>query len=87
MSTTPTTFAFGSALKTLRESKGLTVQQATLMGGWASTTTILGWEKGNRYPSLHNLYRLARVYGVKPEAILARAEKTSANLNPMEVRP
>ena len=70
---TPSTFNFGKALKQTRKASGLSVVDATRKGEWSSTTSILGWEKGDRYPTVHNLYRLANVYGVKPEAILTLA--------------
>jgi len=64
--------AVGAALRDARRARRLTlrdVQRAT--GGRYPVSTVAGYERAERMPSLVRFCELARVYGVPPEVMLA----------------
>jgi len=59
-------------INTLREFRikaGLTQQQIAEKLGFKSTDRICRWEKGQTYPHVVNLSKLAKLYGVKMEEL------------------
>ena len=59
----------GMRLKSLRESKGLSQEEAADMTG-ISSTLLRYYEKGTRVPTLCAIDELARVYGVTVDYLL-----------------
>jgi repressor LexA len=56
-----------NSLRHYRELKGLTQQQVADYMGFKSTARISKWEKGVQYPHVNNLFKLAKLFGVKGE--------------------
>lgn len=70
--------AFGSAVRAIRHERGLS--QATLAeSSELDPTYISGIERGERNPSLTNVFKIARALGVTASEIHHRAEIGSAD--------
>ncbi|MDE3069985.1 MAG: helix-turn-helix transcriptional regulator [Acidobacteriota bacterium] len=65
--------AFGLAVRTLREERGLS-QEALALECHLDRTYIGGIERGERNPSLTNILKIAAALGVRASALLARGE-------------
>jgi transcriptional regulator with XRE-family HTH domain len=65
--------AFGSAIRELRAERGVSQEALALKCG-LDRTYIGGIERGERNPSLTNVFKIARTLDVTPSAILARTE-------------
>lgn len=68
--------AFGTAIRKLREQRGLSQEQLALEAG-LDRSYAGGIERGERNPSLANIFKLADALGVAPSQILACAESLS----------
>ncbi|WP_438838960.1 helix-turn-helix domain-containing protein [Streptococcus pluranimalium] len=62
---------FASRLKELRKKRGLTQRQIADELS-INRVTYTNWEKGNREPSLENVVRLAKLFGVTTDYLLGR---------------
>jgi transcriptional regulator with XRE-family HTH domain len=80
--------AFGRALRTLREERGLTQEALALRSGY-HPTYISQLERGMQSPSLGTLYRLAQTLLVAPSDFLLRSEGSVDELpeRPPQNRP
>ena len=56
-------------LKEIRKQHELTQKEVATLLGFQSEDRISHWEKGQGYPSIPNLLKLCRIYGVKVEDI------------------
>ncbi len=65
--------AFGAALRQLRRARGLSQEGLALAAGY-DRSYIGEVERGEKSPSLRTVFRLARVVGVSPSALIAAAE-------------
>ena len=63
-----------SALKRVRQSKGLSQERVARMAG-LSRTAITMMEGGHRHPTLFVCHALARALGVRLSSLVAKAEK------------
>jgi len=63
---------FGQRLRQLRESRGLTPQQAADATGLRSREAIYMIESGRRYPSTRTLHALCRLYAADASQLLAQ---------------
>ncbi|CAM3505626.1 DNA-binding helix-turn-helix protein [Streptococcus pluranimalium] len=62
---------FASRLKELRKKHGLTQKEIAKLIG-ISQSSYSNWENGNREPSLENVVRLAKLFGVTTDYLLGR---------------
>lgn len=69
----PAHSAFGSAVKQLRRERGLSQEQLALDSG-LDRSYVGGIERGERNPSLANVFKLAYALDVQPSDIHKRAE-------------
>ncbi len=56
-------------LRHYRELKGLTQKQVAQYLGLQSSDRICRWEKGNQYPHMINLLKLAKLFNVSAESL------------------
>jgi transcriptional regulator with XRE-family HTH domain len=70
----PRHLAYGEALRALRTQRGLSQEQLARDAG-LDRTYVSGIERGERNPSLTNLFRLADALKVELSELSARAEK------------
>lgn len=67
----------GRALRRARESRGLTLRQASKMsGGRFPPTSLASYERGERSISFERFCRLTSVYGIPPERLTAEIMRT-----------
>jgi transcriptional regulator with XRE-family HTH domain len=66
--------AFGSVIRELRESKGMSQQE---LADYAEMdrTYLSDLERGLNYPSLNTIYKLADVLKIKPHELILRVDK------------
>lgn len=66
--------AFGSVIRDLRESKGLSQQE---LADYAEMdrTYLSDLERGLNYPSLNTIYKIAEILGIKPHELIHRVDK------------
>ena len=70
--------AIGRVLRRARESRGLTLRQASnLSHGRFPPTSLASYERGERAISVERFYRLARVYGIAPERLMAQIARSA----------
>ena len=63
----------GIVLRTVRRNRGLTLRKvSTLSGGRFKSTSVAGYERGERSISLKRFIELCQLYGVPPHALLAQ---------------
>lgn len=62
---------FGKKLKSLRKNKGISQTEFGNILGLA-TSTVSGYEKGNRMPDLNTLNKIADYFGVSVDYLLDR---------------
>ena len=62
---------FASRLKELRKKHGLTQKEIAKLIG-ISQSSYSNWENGNTEPSLENVVRLAKLFGVTTDYLLGR---------------
>lgn len=78
-------YAFGNFLCELRESKGLT--QADLAQELGVTPAAVSkWENGSSKPRIEILFRLATIFGVKSEELMAGHHMSSETINTEIIR-
>ena len=65
--------AFGRAVRTLREERGLSQERLAFESGLHRTYISL-LERGQRSPKLGTIFRLAEVLAVRPSVLVERAE-------------
>jgi transcriptional regulator with XRE-family HTH domain len=56
-------------LKECRKQAGLRQMDVANILGFHGIDRICKWEKGKTYPHLRNLFKLCKLYGVKPEHV------------------
>ena len=66
----------GNNLKKYRLEAGLTQKQVAQMLELDCENRLCRWEKGQAMPSVINLYKLARIYGVVPTNLYLLETKT-----------
>ena len=66
--------AFGGALRAARNKMGLSQERFALQVG-LDRTYVGGIERGERNPSLRNIWKLAEALGVSPSDLLIEAER------------
>lgn len=64
---------FCERLKELRTEKGLSAKKLALQIG-VSDSIIIKWEKGQRTPSIDNLYSLAVYFGVSADFLIGLSD-------------
>ena len=62
--------ATGERIRTLRESRGLTVKQLQNFFGFSEPQALYKWQRGQNLPDIQNLLILSKVLGVAIEDIL-----------------
>ena len=67
---------FGEKLRSARQRVGLSQEALGALAG-IHRTYIGAVERGERNPSLDNIYRLARTLGVEPAELMPELESTS----------
>jgi transcriptional regulator with XRE-family HTH domain len=68
----------GRVLRRARESRGLTLRQASnVSGGRFPPTSLASYERGERAISVERFCRLAAVYRIPPERLLAEVSRTA----------
>ncbi len=65
--------AFGAAVRAIREEQGRSQEELALDAGM-DRAYLGGVERGERNPSLTNVFKIADALGVRPSEIHARAE-------------
>lgn len=65
--------AFGAVLKERRKQEGLT-QEELAFRAEMHTTAISLYERGLRQPTLYTVFKLARILGVQPSALVVDVE-------------
>lgn len=68
---------FGHALRALRTERGWSQEELARLTG-LHRNYIGGLERGERNPSLSQIYRVARAFGLAGSELLARAEAIEA---------
>lgn len=71
--------AFGASLRQLRRARGLSQEGLALEAGY-DRSYVGELERGEKSPSLRAIFRLARVVGVPPSALIAATEERLATL-------
>ncbi len=66
--------AFGDAVRELRGERGISQERLALEAG-LDRTYLSGIERGERNPSLANLFKVADALGVRLSELVARAER------------
>jgi|GEM_PF-475226 len=59
----------GSFLKARRERAGLTQKQVSDELGYTTAQFVSSWERGEREPPMHAIWRLASIYNISAEKI------------------
>ena len=62
-------FIIQNNLRAHRKAKGLRQIDVAIKLGFCTTERISRWEKGISYPSIFNLYKLAKIYGVPTDVL------------------
>jgi transcriptional regulator with XRE-family HTH domain len=70
--------AFGNALTALRKERGFSQEQLALESG-LDRSYVGGIERGEKNPSLTNVFKLASALNVRPSEIHLRAEATTTH--------
>ncbi|REJ81335.1 MAG: XRE family transcriptional regulator [Bacteroidetes bacterium] len=65
-------FIQNNNLKKFRTEKGLLQKQVAAMLGLKSDVRVIRWEKGQAIPSLINLMKLSKIYGVLPHKLYSQ---------------
>jgi transcriptional regulator with XRE-family HTH domain len=65
-----------NTLKECRKQAGLRQMDVANIMGFHSIDRICRWEKGRTYPHLRNLFKLSKLYGVKPEQLYGELLET-----------
>ncbi len=60
-----------NTLKERRKQAGLRQMDVANTLGFHSIDRICRWEKGRAYPHVRNLFKLSKLYGVKPHELYA----------------
>ena len=55
---------FPNKLRSYRRYKGYSLKKVARILGYANTSTVAKWERGVAAPSLVQVFRLARIYGI-----------------------
>ena len=76
MNRSPRHVDFGVAIRTLRTQRGMSQTELGAASG-LHRTYVGGIERGERNPSLTNIFRIADALGVEPSALLAAAERVA----------
>lgn len=66
--------AFGTALRQLREERGLSQEAAALTCG-VDRAYFGSLERATKSPTVRTLFKIADAFGTKPSDLLARAEQ------------
>lgn len=61
---------FGEKLRTLRQRRGLTINQLAELTGYANHSRISQFETGKRKPTLEFVYKVSQVFGVSFDLLL-----------------
>lgn len=64
---------FGERLKELRQEKNISTRELALAIG-VSNSIISKWEKGQRTPTIDNLYSVAVFFGVSSDFLIGLSE-------------
>lgn len=72
--------AFGLALKERRKNAGLT-QEELAFRSEMHVTAISYYERGLRQPTLYTVFKLARILGIQPSALVREVEVLEPVLN------
>lgn len=62
--------SFGEKLRTLRQRRGLTINQLAELTGYANHSRISQFETGKRKPTLAFVYKVAQIFGVSFDLLL-----------------
>lgn len=68
----------GERLKMLREERGLTQAEVAKLVGCETAAAVANWEHGRREPSVMQLARLARAWGVTVDYLIAGVSSSDA---------